>query len=63
MTIHLPSLFLGLVIPYVIPVLLISMIVMIGRRRAKKERDRELDRLLAEVAIACIERPSDVREN
>ena len=32
-------------------------------KKAKKERDRALDRLIAEVGIACIERPTNVRSN
>ncbi len=32
-------------------------------RQAKKERDEALDRLLAEVGVACIEQPTNVRVN
>ena len=32
-------------------------------RQAKKERERELDRLLAQVGVACIEQPMNVRVN
>ena len=31
--------------------------------RARKKRDRALDQLLTDVAIRCIERPTNVRSN
>lgn len=63
MTIHIPSLILGSLLTYALSAVLLILMCAVDLRREKKVRDRELDRLLAEVAIACIERPSDVREN
>ena len=57
------SLALGFVSAYVISALLLVALCVVESRQAKKERDRELDRLLAEVGVACIERPTNVRSN
>lgn len=63
MTIHIPSLVLGCVLSYVLAAVLLILICAFAWRQEKKERERALDQLLAEVGIACIERPTDVREN
>ena len=35
----------------------------VARRIAQQLRDREVDRLIAKVAVACLETPSDARVN
>ncbi|KKN39158.1 hypothetical protein LCGC14_0746280 [marine sediment metagenome] len=57
------SLALGFVAAYVISTVMFIVLCVMDLRQAKKERDRELDRLLAEVGVACIERPINVRTN
>ncbi len=63
MTIHIPSLILGSILTYALSAALLILMCVFDRRREKKVRNRELDQLLTEVGIACIERPTDVREN
>lgn len=63
MTIHIQSLILGCVLSYVLAAVLLILICAFEWRREKKERQRALDQLLAEVGIACLERPTDVRTN
>ncbi len=48
---------------YAFPALLLVALCVVESRQAKKERDRELERLLAEVGIASLERPTNVRSN
>jgi len=57
------SLALGFVAAYVTSTVMFIVLCIAESRQAKKERERELDRLLAEVGIACIERPTNVRGN
>ena len=64
MTLHLPSILLGVLLTYAFSVVLVGVLVFVNNRvRARKERDRALDKLLADVAIKCVETPADVRVN
>ncbi|KKM67457.1 hypothetical protein LCGC14_1470910 [marine sediment metagenome] len=63
MTLDPVSVAVGVVATYAFSALLLVALCVVESRQAKKERERELDRLLAEVGIACIERPMNVRSN
>ncbi len=63
MTLDPVSVAVGIVATYAVSLLLLLALRIAESRQAKKELDRELDRLLAEVGIACIERPMNVRSN
>ena len=56
------SVALGFVGAYVFCVVAFIAMCVNDERTARKERERELDRLLTEVAIRCLEHPKDWRE-
>lgn len=62
-TLHLPSLVLGFLSVFTASGIFVGVMCAIGLRRAVKERERALDQVLAEVAIRCIERPTNVKVN
>ncbi len=53
----------GIVATYAFSALLLVALCVAESRQAKKERDEAVDRLVANVGIACIEHPIDVRTN
>ena len=57
------SLALGFVSAYVISTVMFIMLCVMDLREAKKQRDRTLDKLLTDVAISCLEHPTNVRTN
>jgi len=63
MTLDPVSLALGFVSAYVFSTVLVAVMCIAESRAARKERDRALDQLLSDVAIRCIERPTDVPIN
>ena len=54
---------LGIVAAYAFSALAFVALCVAESRQAKKERDRELDRLIADVAVRCIEHPTNSRVN
>ena len=63
MTLDPVSFALGIVATYAFSTLLFVVLCVVESRQAKKQRDDAADKLLAEVGIACIERPTNVRTN
>ncbi|KKM99353.1 hypothetical protein LCGC14_1148790 [marine sediment metagenome] len=63
MTLDPVSVAVGIVGTYAFSALLFVALCVVESRQAKKERERALDQVLAEVGIACIERPTDMRVN
>ncbi len=63
MTLDPVSLALGFVAAYVFSGVALVVMYVVDWRQAKKQRDDALDNLLAEVGIACIEQPTNVRTN
>lgn len=63
MTIHIPLFALGVAFPFLVAAVFWTVLVVIDWRRQKRWRARELDRLINEVAIACADRPTDVKKN
>ena len=63
MTLDPVSIALGFVSAYVFSTALVVVLCVVESRQAKKQRDDAVDQLLAEVGIACIERPTNVRTN
>lgn len=63
MTIDIPSFVVGLMFTWALSCVVIGVMVAIDWWQEKKKRERALDQLLAEVGIACIERPTNVRYN
>ncbi|KKL51552.1 hypothetical protein LCGC14_2294370 [marine sediment metagenome] len=63
MTLDPVSVAVGVVATYAFSALLLVALCVVESRQAKKERDRELDRLLANVGVACIERPMNAKVN
>ena len=57
------SVVVGIVATFVFSGVLGAALELADWRQAKKARDDALDRLLADVGIACIERPTNVRAN
>ena len=60
MALHIPSIALGFVGAYVFSFWVMAVLLFINQRRTKKDRDKQLDQLLADVAIQCIGRSSAV---
>ena len=67
MTLDPLSVAVGIVATHAFSAMLFGVLVFVDQRRARKERDRALDKLLADVAIKCVESrvetPTDVRVN
>ena len=63
MTVDPASFALGIVATYAFSTALVVVLCVLESRQAKKQRDRDLDNLLADVGVACIERPTNVRSN
>ena len=57
------SVALGVVATYAFSGLLLAATCVAESRQAKKERNRDVDELLADVAVRCIEHPIDARVN
>ena len=57
------SIALCVVATYAFSAVLFVVLCVVESRPAKKERERALDQSLVEVGIACIERPTNIREN
>ena len=53
----------GIVATFVFSALIVAGELYVELRQAKKQRDDAADKLLAEVGIACLERPTSVRTN
>ena len=53
----------GIVAAYAFSAVLLIVMCVVESRQAKKERDEAVDRLVAKVAVACIEQPMNVRVN
>ena len=63
MTLDPLSVAVGIVATYVFSVVLVGVMCALESRASRKEQDCALDKLLADVAIRCIERPTNVRCN
>lgn len=67
MTLHLPSILIGFGLAYWISGVVLSIMYALDRRQARQatlaKTGRDVDQLLADVAVQCIERPTDVRTN
>ncbi len=63
MTLHPGSFALGFIAAYLFSLVVVSLALWGESRHAKKQRDDALEKLLVEVGIACIERPTNVRTN
>ena len=64
---HMPSFALGFIAAYALSIAFFAVLVgvtcALSWRKEQKERDRALDELIADVAIRCIEHPTDARVN
>ena len=54
---------LGIVATYAFSAALFVVLCVVESRQAKKQRDDAVDKLLADVGIACLEQPTNVRSN
>lgn len=63
MTIDPVSFALGAVSVYAFSTVLFIALCVAESREERKQRERALDQLLAEVGVACLERPTNVRTN
>ncbi len=63
MTLDPVSIALGVVATYAFSGLLLAATCVAESRPAKKERERVVDRRVADVAVRCIEHPIDARVN
>lgn len=63
MTLDPVSIAVGIVAAYGFSAVLLVGLCVAESRQAKKERERELDKVIAGVAVRCIERPMNVRMN
>ena len=63
MTLDPVSVAVGILAAYAFSGALLAVMCVAESRQAKKERDRDVDELLADVALRCIEHPTDARVN
>ena len=59
MTLDPVSVAVGVVATYAFSALMFVVMCVVELRQAKKERERTVDNVLAEVGVACIEQPTD----
>ena len=62
-TLHPVSLALGFVLAYVVSGGCLAVLIVWDAWRARKARDEAVDRVIAKVAVACLDIPTDVKVN